>query len=122
MAALLPVHIVAGSVTRDVTQAQGPIIEIPARQAGLFGKGGGGILDTALRHGRQQQGIDFGLCKGGGRDIRGRHQHDDFALGRAGNLIMRGQLVQFTVVEPPTQRPCRILIALSSVLRAALSW
>ena len=30
--------------------------------------------------------------------------------------------VQFTVVEPPTLRPCRIVIALSSVLRAADSW
>ena len=35
---------------------------------------------------------------------------------------VRKELVQFTVVEPPTQRPCRMLIALSSVLRPALSW
>ena len=34
---------------------------------------------------------------------------------------VRNELVQFTVVEPPTQRPCRILMALSAVLRAALS-
>ena len=30
--------------------------------------------------------------------------------------------VQLTVVEPPTVRPCRMLIALSAVLRAADSW
>jgi hypothetical protein len=30
--------------------------------------------------------------------------------------------VQLTVVEPPTQRPCKMLIALSRVLRAADSW
>ena len=30
--------------------------------------------------------------------------------------------VQLTVVDPPTQRPCRMVIALSSVLRAADSW
>ena len=35
---------------------------------------------------------------------------------------VRNELVQLTVVEPPTQRPCRMLIALSAVLRAALSW
>jgi hypothetical protein len=35
---------------------------------------------------------------------------------------VRKELVQLTVVEPPTQRPCRMLIALSAVLRAALSW
>ena len=35
---------------------------------------------------------------------------------------VRKLLVQFTVVEPPTQRPCRMLIALSAVLRAADSW
>jgi hypothetical protein len=35
---------------------------------------------------------------------------------------VRNELVQFTVVEPPTHRPCRMLIALSLVLRAALSW
>ncbi|KFB72641.1 MAG: hypothetical protein AW09_002163 [Candidatus Accumulibacter phosphatis] len=32
---------------------------------------------------------------------------------------VRKLLVQFTVVEPPTQRPCRMLIALSAVLREA---
>ena len=30
--------------------------------------------------------------------------------------------VQFTVVPPPTQRPCRIVIDLSVVCRAELSW
>ena len=30
--------------------------------------------------------------------------------------------VQFTVVEPPTLRPCRIVIALSFVWRPADSW
>src|SRR5262245_24574513 len=30
--------------------------------------------------------------------------------------------VQFTVVDPPTQRPWRMVIALSSVFRAADSW
>ena len=35
---------------------------------------------------------------------------------------VRNELVQFTVVDPPTQRPWRMLIALSSVFRAALSW
>jgi hypothetical protein len=30
--------------------------------------------------------------------------------------------VQFTVVEPPTQRPWRMVIALSRVFRAADSW
>jgi hypothetical protein len=35
---------------------------------------------------------------------------------------VRNELVQLTVVEPPTQRPCRMLMALSAVLRAALSW
>ena len=32
---------------------------------------------------------------------------------------VRNELVQLTVVPPPTQRPCRIEIALSLVLRAA---
>src|SRR3954468_18221965 len=35
---------------------------------------------------------------------------------------VRNELVQFTVVDPPTQRPCRMVMALSLVLRAALSW
>jgi len=35
---------------------------------------------------------------------------------------VRNELVQFTVVPPPTQRPCRMLIARSAVLRAADSW
>ena len=35
---------------------------------------------------------------------------------------VRNELVQLTVVDPPTQRPCRIAIALSAVLRLALSW
>jgi hypothetical protein len=35
---------------------------------------------------------------------------------------VRKLLVQLTVVEPPTQRPCRMLMALSAVLRAADSW
>ena len=35
---------------------------------------------------------------------------------------VRNELVQLTVVPPPTQRPCRMLIALSRVLRAADSW
>ena len=35
---------------------------------------------------------------------------------------VRNELVQLTVVEPPTQRPCRMLMPLSVVLRAALSW
>src|SRR5205085_10262957 len=35
---------------------------------------------------------------------------------------VRKELVQLTVVEPPTQRPCRMLIALSALLRVALSW
>jgi hypothetical protein len=30
--------------------------------------------------------------------------------------------VQFTVVEPPTHRPCRMVIDLSFVWRPALSW
>jgi hypothetical protein len=30
--------------------------------------------------------------------------------------------VQFTVVEPPTERPWKMVIALSLVWRAALSW
>ena len=32
---------------------------------------------------------------------------------------VRNELVQLTVVPPPTQRPCRMLMALSRVLRAA---
>ena len=35
---------------------------------------------------------------------------------------VRNELVQFTVVEPPTQRPCRMEMALSAVCRFALSW
>src|SRR4029079_2698656 len=35
---------------------------------------------------------------------------------------VRNELVQLTVVPPPTHRPCRMLIALSAVLRAADSW
>ena len=35
---------------------------------------------------------------------------------------VRNELVQLTVVEPPTQRPCRMPMALSAVLRLALSW
>ena len=34
---------------------------------------------------------------------------------------VRNELVQLTVVEPPTHRPCRMLMALSAVFRAALS-
>src|SRR5207248_1552765 len=34
---------------------------------------------------------------------------------------VRNELVQLTVVEPPTHRPCRMLMALSAVLRVALS-
>jgi hypothetical protein len=37
-------------------------------------------------------------------------------------LGVRNELVQLTVVEPPTQRPCRMPMALSAVLRLALSW
>ena len=35
---------------------------------------------------------------------------------------VRNELVQLTVVPPPTQQPCRMPIALSFVLRAADSW
>ena len=35
---------------------------------------------------------------------------------------VRNDEVQFTVVPPPTQRPCRIVIDLSLVWRVALSW
>ncbi len=35
---------------------------------------------------------------------------------------VRNELVQLTVVPPPTQRPCRMVIALSAVLRLADSW
>src|SRR5512141_3221324 len=35
---------------------------------------------------------------------------------------VRNELVQLTVVLPPTHRPWRMLIALSLVLRAAESW
>src|SRR5664279_1934229 len=35
---------------------------------------------------------------------------------------VRNELVQLTVVPPPTHRPCRMLMALSRVLRAADSW
>ena len=45
-----------------------------------------------------------------------RFQYASVAAG------VRNELVQFTVVPPPTQRPCRMLIALSRVLRAADSW
>ena len=41
---------------------------------------------------------------------------------RASASGVRNELVQLTVVPPPTQRPCRMLIALSRVLRAADSW
>ena len=35
---------------------------------------------------------------------------------------VRNELVQLTVVDPPTHLPCKMLIALSAVLRLALSW
>ena len=35
---------------------------------------------------------------------------------------VRNELVQLTVVPPPTHRPWRMLMALSLVLRAAESW
>ena len=38
------------------------------------------------------------------------------------SLGVRNELVQLTVVDQPTQRPCRIEIALSAVCRLALSW
>jgi malic enzyme len=42
--------------------------------------------------------------------------------GRTVGVGVRKLEVQLTVVEPPTVRPCRILMALSRVLRAADSW
>ncbi len=45
-----------------------------------------------------------------------------FAHCRSVTCGVRNELVQLTVVLPPTQRPCRMPIALSAVLRPADSW
>ena len=46
----------------------------------------------------------------------------DFAVVGSGAGGVRNEDVQLTVVPPPTLRPCRIMIARSSVARLPCSW
>jgi hypothetical protein len=92
-----------------------PSFSAPATSTWLFGFGG------------VSQGRTHSLCS-----ITANHELIDSTLScRRPNWRcqksktsggVRKLLVQLTVVEPPTQRPCRMLIALSAVLRDADSW
>ena len=71
------------------------------------------------RRARSSMRSNHGASAVGGELAPGRSVRRQYASVGSG---VRKLDVQLTVVEPPTQRPCRMVIALSSVLRAADSW
>ena len=101
---------------RGIAAAAMPSLAAPRRSRSLFSLGGashGADGAGALRPARST--APARRCRSSpGRSAR--------ASGRRVATGVRNELVQFTVVEPPTQRPCRMVMALSSVLRPALSW
>src|SRR5690606_6616290 len=92
-----------------------PSLPAPRRSRSLFSLGGAshGPIDsrrsTISNHGNSASDVKSASPK------RSRHQ-PSVGVG------VRKLEVQLTVVDPPTQRPCSTLIALSLVLRAADSW
>jgi hypothetical protein len=96
---------VGGDAQALAAAAQRGVVLVGRGQPGLDAQA---LLDL-VEPGRQGAGIPLGQA--------------EMALppGQRG-LGVRKLLVQLTVVEPPTQRPCRMVMALSAVLRAALSW
>src|SRR5512147_691577 len=89
-----------------------PILRAPIANASLFAFGGTSHLEIDSRASmRSNQGASpSGVNSSSPRSCR-----------QCASVVggVRKELVQLTVVPPPTQRPCRMLIALSAVLRPA---
>ena len=93
-----------------------PSAAAPRASASLFAFGGtfhGAMPSLALHRARTTA-----------RDPRSANPSSPNARCQYARVVsgVRNELVQLTVVPPPTQRPCRMPIALSRVLRAADSW
>ena len=92
-----------------------PSAVAPRRNRSLFSFG-------AVSHGvmlsRRSACANQGASASSVRSANAKRSRQNTSVGGG----VRNELVQLTVVEPPTQRPCRMVIALSAVLRAALSW
>ena len=80
-----------------------PTLPFPAHQ-------GGTIRNFGLIHGLHDAGHEVSLLS-----------FHDGSIDPA-STPLHGLCRRIVTVEPPTQRPCRMVIALSAVLRAALSW
>src|SRR4029450_598484 len=100
---------------RRIAAAGMPIFRAPRASASLFALG-------ATSQGVVDRRVSIRVNHG----ARSSTPYPESPNSRCQNASLAGgvrkQLVQLTVVPPPTQRPWRMLIALSRVLRAADSW
>ena len=100
---------------RAMAAEEMPSLSAPRRSRSLFSLGG---TSQGVTLSRRSASSKYGSRAARSKSLRPKCCCQWLSVGSG----VRKELVQFTVVEPPTQRPCRMETPLSVVLRLPLSW